>query len=118
VLLAAALGALVLAFPLHSLALVLAGALLAGIGHGLGFLGAQADINRIAPPEARGEVTAAFYACTYLGVAVPVIGVGLLALPLSLFAAVTVFGVVIGGTALATAVWHLVVASPARPSAV
>jgi predicted MFS family arabinose efflux permease len=106
-LLACGLGALVLAFPLHSLTLVLVGALLAGVGHGVAFLGAQADVNRIAPPHARGEVTAAFYACIYLCVAVPVIGVGLLALSLSLFAAVGVFAAVIGGTALATAAWHL-----------
>lgn len=106
-LVASGLGALVLAFPLGSLALVLAGAALAGAGHGLGFLGAQADVNRIAPPEARGEVTAAFYAAIYLCVAVPVIGVGLLSLRLSLFASVAIFAAVTGGIAVATGAWHL-----------
>ena len=68
--------ALVAAFPAHSLALVLAAALLGGVGHGMAFLGAQSDLNAIAPPDRRGEVTAAFFVCIYLGVAVSAIGVG------------------------------------------
>src|SRR4051812_20721869 len=43
--LAAGLLALVVAAPLHSLALMLAGALAAGSGHGLGFLNAQQELN-------------------------------------------------------------------------
>ena len=35
--------------------------LLAGAGHGVGFLGAQAQLNAAAPPLRRGEVNAAFY---------------------------------------------------------
>ena len=49
------------AFPL------VAASALAGTGHGLGFLGAQDDLNRIAPPERRGEINAALYTCIYLG---------------------------------------------------
>ena len=56
----AGLAALVLAFPLHSLVALFASALLGGAGHGLAFLGAQAEINELAPVERRGEVTAAF----------------------------------------------------------
>jgi hypothetical protein len=59
--------ALVAAFPAHSLALVLAAALLGGVGHGMAFLGAQQNLNAIAPPDRRGEVTAAFFVCIYLG---------------------------------------------------
>ena len=106
-LLACALGALVLAFPTHSLALVLVAASLGGVGHGLGFLGAQADVNELAPPERRGEVTAAFYAIIYFGVAIPVIGVGLLAAHYSLYTGVVAFAIVTGGVAAATAIWHL-----------
>ena len=82
IVLAAGLAALVTAFPTQSLVLVLASALLAGAGHGLGFAGAQEEINEIAPPAQRGEVTSAFYTCIYGGVAVSIIGLGLL--PLSL----------------------------------
>ena len=90
----AGLAALVLAFPLHSLAALFASALLGGAGHGLAFLGAQAEINDLAPIERRGEVTAAFISCIYSGVAISAIGVGLLSTALSLRAAVTIFAIV------------------------
>ena len=106
-LLAAGLAALVAAFPLHSLPVLLAAAVLAGAGHGVAFLGAQAQLNASAPPDRRGEVNAAFYTCIYLGVACSVIGAGLLTLRTSLSTAVTVFAAVIGTIALATAAWHL-----------
>lgn len=95
-----------LAFPLESLPLVLAAGLLAGAGHGLASLDAQDGLNRIAPGRRRGEVSAAFAMFVYLGVAMPVIGVGLLALAVSLFAAVGVFAAAIGGAALLLAAWH------------
>ena len=105
-LLAAGLASLVLAFPARSLALVLAAAVLTGVGHGLGFLGAQGEVNRIAPPERRGEVTAAFYGCIYLGVAVLVISLGLVGLEVALSSAVAAFAAVVGLTAVLTAAWH------------
>ena len=49
-------------------------------------------------------MTSAFYTCIYGGVAVSIIGLGLL--PLSLSDAVAVFASVIGGTALLTSAWH------------
>jgi hypothetical protein len=104
---AAGLAALVAAFPLHSLVALLAAAGLAGAGHGLAFLGAQSELNVASPPDRRGEVNAAFYTCTYLGVAVVVIGVGLLTLDVALSTAVTIFGAALGAILLATAIWHL-----------
>ena len=55
-LLAAGLVALVVAFPPHSLVL-LAAALLTGAGHGIAFLGAQAQLNAAAPPTAAARST-------------------------------------------------------------
>jgi MFS family permease len=98
--------ALVLAFPTHSLALLLAAALVGGVGHGMAFLGAQTDLNAIAPPDRRGEVTAAFFVCVYLGVAVSAIGVGLLATLTSLYTAVAVFACVTGAACVAAILWH------------
>jgi MFS family permease len=103
----AGLVALVLAFPLHSLAALFASALLGGAGHGIAFLGAQAEINDLAPVERRGEVTAAFISCIYSGVAGSAIGVGLVSTALSLRAAVTIFAVVVGSTALTAIAWHI-----------
>jgi MFS family permease len=104
---AAGLVALVVAFPLHSLVCLLVAALLAGSGHGIAFLAAQSEINLAAPPNSRGEVNAAFYTCTYLGVAVAVIGTGLLTLTVALSTAVTLFALAMGAILIATAVWHL-----------
>lgn len=107
VVLVAGLAALVLAFPAQSLALVLIAALLAGVGLGLGYFGSQAEINQLAPPERRGEVTAAFITCLYTGVSITVISVGVVSDQLSLRTAVTGASIVIAAVALATTVWHL-----------
>jgi sugar phosphate permease len=108
VLLVFGLAALVLAFPAQSLALVLVAALLAGLGLGLGYFGSQLEINMLAPPERRGEVTAAFLTCLYSGVSVTVITVGIVSDQLSLRTAVTGAAVVIAAVALATIAWHLI----------
>ena len=55
----------------------------------------------------RGEVTAAFISCIYSGVAISAIGVGLLSTALSLRAAVTIFAIAVGSTALTAIAWHL-----------
>jgi MFS family permease len=100
------LAALVGAFPPRSLPLLLLAAVLAGAGLGLGFIGAQTQINQIVPRERRGEVTAAFITCVYLGVSVAAIGLGLLGDALSMYAAVSIVSAVISATALASAGWH------------
>jgi MFS family permease len=107
VLLIAGLGALVSAFPLESLSLVLAAAVLTGSGLGLGYFGAQADINRLAPPDRRGEVTAAFITCVYASVSVTAISTGLLSDAYSLETAVAITGTAVALTAAATIAWHL-----------
>src|SRR5215211_450394 len=106
-LLIAGIAALVLAFALHALPLVLAAAVLAGTGLGFGYFGSQTEINQLAPGERRGEVTAAFISCIYLGVTVTAIGTGLLADATSLFAAVATAGSTIAAVAAAAIAWHL-----------
>jgi MFS family permease len=110
--LAIGLVALVLAAPLHSLALLLGGAMAAGAGHGLGFLAAQQELNELAPDERRGEVTAAFIACIYFLVASAVIATGLFDLAFSLQVSVAVVAAALAAVALATAAWQAGVALP------
>jgi len=105
-LLIAGLLALVAAFPAHSLALMLAAAVLTGTGHGVAFLGAQSHVNRLAPAERRGEVTAAFLATIYFGVAISVIGVGFLSDATSLYTAVATFSAAIGTVSLLAITAH------------
>jgi MFS family permease len=104
-LLALGLLALVLAAPLASVAALVAGALLAGAGHGIGFLGAQDELNRIAPDEQRGEVTAAFITGIYALVGTSVIAVGVLDLRVSLSLAVAIVAGALAAAALAAAAW-------------
>jgi sugar phosphate permease len=105
--LTAGLATLVLASATDSAIALVAASVLAGTGHGLGFLGAQDDLNRLAPPERRGEINAALYTCVYLGVALPVIGVGVLSDFTTLTTAVVAFAFVTGTAAIAVALWHL-----------
>jgi hypothetical protein len=104
--LAAGLVALVVASPLHSLPLLVAGAIAAGAGHGIAFLNAQEELNELAPDERRGEVTAAFIGCIYFVVAGAVVATGLLDLRFSLTLSVGAVSVVLAACALATASWH------------
>jgi MFS family permease len=104
--LAAGLIALVIAAPLRSLPLLVVGAALAGLGHGVAFLNAQEELNDLAPDERRGEVTAAFIGCIYFLVATGVISAGLLDLRFSLSVAVGGVSVVLAAAAIAGAVWQ------------
>jgi MFS family permease len=110
-LLATGLLALIIAAPLHSLPLMIASGVAAGVGHGLAFLNAQQELNEIAPQERRGEVTAAFIACIYALLAISVVGSGLL----NEFASLTVaVGSVAAGMAVlaaGTALWQARVAA-------
>ena len=104
--------ALVLAFPAHSLLVLL----LAGAARPAPATASPSSARRRSstsprPPDRRGEVNAAFYTLIYLGVATAVISTGLLTLEVSLSTAVTSFAVVIAAIALATAAWHV---RPAR----
>lgn len=103
--LAVGLVGLVLASPLGAIDLLLVGAAIAGIGHGVGFLATQDELNGIAPDERRGEVNAAFYVSIYVGVSVSTIGVGVVAELASLFTGILVFAVLTGS--IAVAIWHL-----------
>jgi MFS family permease len=60
-----------------SLALLLLGGVLAGAGAGATFKGAVATVIAIAPEQARGEALAGLFLAAYLGLAAPVIGLGI-----------------------------------------
>jgi len=94
------LGGVVLAAPLHCAPLLFAATLVVGLGQGLAYVGSLTLLNGIAPQQQRGDITAAFYVVTYVGVALPVIGVGFGAQVIGLFAAVAAFAALVGASAL------------------
>ncbi len=106
VLLAVGLVALAVAAPTHSLALLLGSGVAAGLGQGFAFLDAQHELNAIAPPDRRGEVTAAFICCIYLVVGGAVIASGLLDLRFSLTLSVGAVALALTAFALTAAAWQ------------
>jgi MFS family permease len=62
-----------------SLGAFIAGTVFAGIGAGLGLMGALATANRTAPPERRGEVMSGFFLAVYGGMSLPALAVGITA---------------------------------------
>jgi len=103
VLLAAGLAGTVIAYPASSTWLLLVGAALAGLGQGLAFMGSLALVTAVAPEEKRADVNSSLYVAIYVGVGLPVLGVGFGAGIDGLFPAVLVFAVVFGVLSLIAA---------------
>lgn len=77
---------------LEALALFLVGALVSGAGAGLTFKGAIGTAAILAPPAQRAEALAGIFLAGYLGLAIPVIGLGLLTQELAANVSLTLFG--------------------------
>lgn len=84
-----------------SLTVVLAATVVTGLGQGLAFGGSLAEINTIAPTERRGDIISSYYVIIYLGVALPITGVGFIALATGLLLAVQIFAYAIIAACLA-----------------
>lgn len=78
---ALALGALLMALGLWrgSLAVLVLGGVVAGLGQGLGFRAGMAAVNAATPADRRAGVTSVFFAVLYIGLSVPVVGIGIAA---------------------------------------
>lgn len=83
-----------------SVALFLLGALFAGVGQGLALTGVLAAINLASPADQRGEIISSLYVFNYLGLALPVLGVGAASAEIGLIGATIAFSVLISGIAL------------------
>jgi MFS family permease len=74
-------GALIIAVSLHfsSLALLIVGAVIAGVGQGISFSRGLAAVIEQAPPERSAEVSSTYFVVAYIAISLPVIGAGLAA---------------------------------------
>jgi len=72
------------ALLLESLTLLIVGAVVSGLGQGMGFRGAVSEVSRIAPAEQRGATISALFVAAYVGISVPVVGIGALAVAVGL----------------------------------
>lgn len=86
-------GLLLVAAALYweSLPLLVAGALCGGLGQGLSFRAAVGAVSAAAPAAHRGGTISAFFVIAYLGISLPVVGVGALSLATGLRTAGLVF---------------------------
>jgi predicted MFS family arabinose efflux permease len=71
-------GLVVLAFGIgsKSLPLLVIGGMIAGLGQGLSFRSALGAVTGVAPPDQRAAVSSSFFAVCYVGISLPVIGIG------------------------------------------
>lgn len=67
------------ALRVNSVLLLLLSAGLIGLGHGPLYAGSLARLNERIEGEGRGDIVSAYYVFTYIGVSVPILGVGWLA---------------------------------------
>jgi MFS family permease len=99
--LAAGLILLATAGAISSLPLLLAATAIAGAGQGLTFLAGITNVTAVAPPDRRADILSSFYVIVYLGVGLPVIGVGFLATATGLLHAVQYFALAVAAGCLA-----------------
>lgn len=76
---------------LESLTTLVVGAVVSGLGQGLGFRGAMTTVSRVAPAEQRGATISALFVAAYVGISVPVVGIGALAVAVGLRTAGVIF---------------------------
>jgi len=93
---------LLLAVPLHAVALVAVSTLAVGIGGGLTYLAGLNVIGAVAPPDHRAELMSAFFVACYIGFSVPALAVGVAANWFGLYASLVAAAVVLGVLALVT----------------
>ncbi|GCE24542.1 MFS transporter [Dictyobacter alpinus] len=74
----------------RSLALLVVGAVVAGLGQGMSFRAGLAAINAQSPSAQRSEIISSFFVVLYIAISIPVIGVGV---------AAQIFGLQIAGVA-------------------
>ncbi|MFG3125589.1 MFS transporter [Streptomyces sp. NPDC048201] len=77
----------------ESLPLLLVGAITGGVGQGMAFRAGLTAVGGAAPEEYRGATISAFFVVAYLGISLPVVGVGALTVGLGVRGAGMVFTV-------------------------
>jgi MFS family permease len=98
----------------ESLALLVVAGTIAGAGQGLSFRAALGAVTAASPPDQRGAVASTFFAISYIGLALPVIGIGIGIDSYGLVDSGEVFSGVVAALALAALVSLLRTPAPAQ----
>lgn len=94
-------GLVAAAVALGSLALLIAAAVVSGLGQGLSVGAGLAAVNAEAPADRRGEVASGFFVVLYVALSIPIVGTGLATQAIGLRSSALIFTVFV--TALAAA---------------
>jgi predicted MFS family arabinose efflux permease len=85
-----------------SLTMLVLGAVVAGVGQGMSFRAGLGSVIGVCPPDERGAVTSGYFVAFFVGISVPVLGVGAATKAVGLVVAGTVFaGLVVTVSAVA-----------------
>jgi MFS family permease len=93
-------GLIALALALSSLALLVAGGIVAGFGQGMSFRAGLTAVNLASPEGRRGEVASSYFVVAYVAISLPVVGVGVLGELAGLRAAGLIFVAIAAALAL------------------
>jgi MFS family permease len=96
----AGMGSLGLGLAFSSLALLVLGGVIAGLGHGLAFRSGLTAVNASAPAHQRAEVASSFFVVMYVAISLPVIGEGILAEAAGLRPAGVIFAAAVAAVAM------------------
>jgi MFS family permease len=91
----AGLALIVAALSQASMPLFLTGTVVGGVAVGAVFIGSLSTANRLAPAEIRGRVVSTYFVFAYVGLTIPVIGVGIASEHVGDFRAVLVCAIVL-----------------------
>ncbi|WP_225849095.1 MFS transporter [Streptomyces sp. HPF1205] len=89
------------------LALLVGGAVVSGLGQGLSFSSSVRAVSRVAPAEQRGATLSALFVAGYVGLSIPVVGIGAVTLGPGLRGAGIAFVAALTTVAAAVAVYLL-----------
>jgi MFS family permease len=94
-------GMVIIAASLHfsSLALLIVGAVVAGVGQGISFSRGLAAVAEHTPPDRRAEVSSTYFVIAYVAISLPVVGEGLAAEAWGLRTAGIVFALAVSALA-------------------
>ncbi|WP_019631221.1 MFS transporter [Actinomadura atramentaria] len=117
VVLIAGLGCVAGGLAASSLALLVLGTVVVGVGHGVSFRAGMAAVSGAAPPERRAETVSSFFVVAYIGISIPVVLVGLAANAWGLRPAGLVFTGVVAALTLGALALVIVGGRPPTPPA-
>jgi predicted MFS family arabinose efflux permease len=97
-------GAAIVGVSLHmrSVGLLEAGGLIAGVGVGMSFRAALGEVTASSPPSQRGEAASSFFIICYLGISVPIVGLGIASGAYGLVSAGPVFAALVAAVGVTT----------------